>query len=95
MVVVVSDGVVVAASLMEGIKGNTLAALAASLAGRVASVTESAGCGTPRLFHLQAGDGALFAAPGGADLLLVMLAGPEVPLGLARLELLRVAERLA
>ena len=94
MVVAMEDGLVVAESLMAGMKGSALAALSATLAGRVTEVTGSAGHGVPRFLHLQATDGALLVAPASGDLLLVAVAGRDVPLGLLRLEMLRMAERL-
>jgi len=94
MVVSVEDGLVVAESLMAGLKGPTLAALSATLASRVTELTGSSGYGQPRFLHLQGTDGALLVAPGSSDLLLVAVAGKDVPLGLLRLEMLRMAERL-
>jgi predicted regulator of Ras-like GTPase activity (Roadblock/LC7/MglB family) len=94
MVVSIEDGLVVAESLMAGIKGAPLAALSATLAGRVAELTGSAGYGGPRFLHLQGNEGALLVAPAHGDLLLVAVAGRDVPLGLLRLEMLRMAERL-
>lgn len=95
MVVSGADGVVVAESLMEGVKGRALAALTASLAARVAQLGGDAGGGTLRSFQLQASDGTLFAAPGGAGLLLVVLAEDAAPVGMVRVEMLQVAGRLS
>ncbi|MEP6571131.1 MAG: roadblock/LC7 domain-containing protein [Gemmatimonadota bacterium] len=95
MVVAGQDGVVVAESLMEGVKGRALAALAGSLAKRVEGITRAAAGQAPHFIHLEGEDGALLVAAGAGDLLLVILAGREVPIGLARLETLRAAERLA
>jgi predicted regulator of Ras-like GTPase activity (Roadblock/LC7/MglB family) len=95
MVVAAQDGLVVAESLMGGVKGPTLAAVAASLAGRAADLSARAGFGSPRFLHMQATDGSLLIAPASADLVLVAVAGRDVPLGLLRLEMLRMAERLA
>jgi len=94
MVVAAQDGLVVAESLMGGVKGPAVAAMAASLTARVADLSSRAGFGTPRLLHLQATDGSLLVAPGSSDLVLVAVAGRDVPLGLLRLEMLRMAERL-
>lgn len=87
------DGLVVAESLIGGLKGGPLAAIAATLAGRATELAGRSGFGAPRFLHLQADDGALLVAPA-ADLLLVAVAGRDVPLGLLRLEMLRTAERL-
>ncbi len=95
MVVSTEDGLVVAESLMAGIKGAPLAALSATLAGRVAELTASASYGGPRFLHLQGTEGALLVAPSHDDLLLVAVAGRDVPIGLLRLEMLRMAERLS
>jgi predicted regulator of Ras-like GTPase activity (Roadblock/LC7/MglB family) len=96
MIVAGSDGVVVAESLMEGVKSKALAALASSLALRVSRVSGAAGRGDPRYFQLQAAEGALFVAPAphAEDLLLVVIAGPETPPGMARLEVLKAAGQL-
>lgn len=94
MVVSSEDGLVVAESLMAGIKGAPLAALSATLAGRVNELTGSAGYSRPRFLHLHGSEGALLVAPAPGDLLLVAVAGRDVPLGLLRLEMLRMAERL-
>src|SRR5512147_2901623 len=77
MVVSIEDGLVVAESLMAGIKGAPLAALSATLAGRVGELTGSAGYGGPRFLHLQGHDGALLVAPAHGDLLLVAVAGRD------------------
>lgn len=93
LVVSGDDGLVVAESLIGGLKGGPLAAIAATLAGRAAELAGRSGFGAPRFLHLQADDGALLVAPA-ADLLLVAIAGRDVPIGLLRLEMLRTAERL-
>jgi predicted regulator of Ras-like GTPase activity (Roadblock/LC7/MglB family) len=95
MVVAAQDGLVVAESLMGGVKGSALAAMAASLTGRAIELSSRAGFGVPRFLHLQATDGSLLVATASGDLVLVAVAGRDVPLGLLRLEMLRMAERLA
>jgi len=95
MVVALGDGLVVAESLMGGVKGPALAAMGASVASKAAELAGRAGFGPPRFLHLQASDGSLLVAPAGGDLVLVAIAGRDVPLGLLRLEMLRLAERLA
>jgi predicted regulator of Ras-like GTPase activity (Roadblock/LC7/MglB family) len=94
MVVAASDGVVVAEALMDEIKGNAVAALAASLAGRIGRATAAAGRGAPRFLQLQAAGGALLVAPHGEELLIVAVAEPGVNAGLARLEMFRAAEQV-
>jgi predicted regulator of Ras-like GTPase activity (Roadblock/LC7/MglB family) len=93
MLVSADDGLVVAEQLMEGIKGGAVAALAASLAGRLRRAMEAAGIGSSVFWHLQSDKGALLVVPGGGGLLVVAVAEPEVNIGLVRLELLRVAEQ--
>jgi predicted regulator of Ras-like GTPase activity (Roadblock/LC7/MglB family) len=95
LVVAAEDGLVVAESLMAGLKGTTLAAMAATLAARAAELAARAGLSRPRFLHLQAEAGALLVAPASADVIVVAVAGRDVPLGPLRLELLRVAEQLA
>ena len=95
MVVSMEDGLVVAESVMAGVKGQALAALAANLAGHTSELAARAGMGAPRFLHLQASEGALLVAPATPELVLVAVAGRDVPLGLLRLEMLRMAERLS
>jgi predicted regulator of Ras-like GTPase activity (Roadblock/LC7/MglB family) len=96
MLVSEEDGLVVAEQLMEGIKGGAVAALAASLAGRLRRAMEAAGTGTSVFWHLQAEQGAILVVPGGdsqgGGILVVAVAEPDVNIGLVRLELLRAAE---
>jgi predicted regulator of Ras-like GTPase activity (Roadblock/LC7/MglB family) len=99
MLVSADDGLVIAEQLMEGIKGGAVAALAASLAGRLRRAMEAAGTGTSVFWHLQAEQGALLVVPGadsggdgGGGILVVAVTEPDVNIGLVRLELLRVAE---
>ncbi len=95
MVVAAEDGLVVAESLMGGVKGTALAAMAANLAARVDELAGRGRTGGPRFLHLQGQEGALLVAPAPAELLLVAVVARDVPLGLIRLEMLRLAERLA
>jgi predicted regulator of Ras-like GTPase activity (Roadblock/LC7/MglB family) len=95
MVVATQDGLVVAESLMGGIRGPALAAMAASLTGRVKDLAAGCGFGRPTFFHLQASEGSLLVAPASPELVVVAVAGRDVPLGLLRLEMLRMAERLS
>jgi len=96
MLVAGDDGVVVAEQLMEGIKGSAVAALAASLAGRLHRAMEAAGVGASVFWHLQADRGTLLVVPAVASgILVVAVAEPDVNIGLVRLELLRAAETAA
>ncbi|HEV2671016.1 MAG TPA: roadblock/LC7 domain-containing protein [Gemmatimonadales bacterium] len=95
MLVSEEDGLVVAEQLMEGIKGSAVAALAASLAGRLRRAMEAAGTGASVFWHLQGEQGALLVVPGGSaagSILVVAVTEPDVNIGLVRLELLRAAE---
>ncbi len=97
MLVSADDGLVVAEQLMEGIKGSAVAALAASLAGKLRRAMDAAGTGMSVFWHLQAEQGALLVVPSGNEggILVVAVAEPDVNIGLVRLELLRAAEALA
>jgi predicted regulator of Ras-like GTPase activity (Roadblock/LC7/MglB family) len=90
-----SDGLVVAERLMEGVDGRAVAALAASLVARLRRAVEAAGRQAPSFVQLAAEQGSVLAAPAGAELLLVAVAGPDANVGLARLELLAAARSLA
>ena len=92
MVVARGDGLVVAEQLMEGIKGGAVAAMAASLTGRLQRAMVTAGLGPSQFWHLQCDHGALLVVPAGETLLVVAVTEPEVNVGLVRLELLRAAE---
>ena len=93
MLVSAEDGLVVAEQLMEGIKGGAVAALAASLAGRLRRAMDAAGIGGAVFWHLQAEQGALLVVPGDGTLV-VAVTEPDVNIGLVRLELLRAAEAM-
>jgi len=95
MLVSADDGLVVAEQLMEGIKGSAVAALAASLAGRLRRAMEAAGIGASVFWHLQADQGTLLVVPAASGMLVVAVAEPDVNIGLVRLELLRAGEAIA
>lgn len=89
------DGLVVAEALMDGLDGGALAALAASLWGRLERAGQAGGRGLSAFLRLEAETGTLLAAPAGDLMLLVAVTEPDANLGLARLELLRSAAALA
>jgi len=93
MLVSLSDGLVVAESSMDGVDGVPVAALTASLAGRLRRTTEAAGRRPPTFIHLRATTGTVLAVPSHDDLLVVAIGAPDINVGLARLEMLHVAER--
>lgn len=95
MLVAADDGIVVAESLMEGVRGNAVAALAASLAKRMQLAANASGAGPPQFLLLQAEAGLLLVVPGAEDLMLVAVGEPEVNVGLVRLEMLNAIEAMA
>lgn len=94
MLVSADDGLTVAEALMEGIRGNALAALAASLAARLGRAAEASGAGRERFLHVAAEQGALLLLPVSDGLLLVAIADRDVNVGLTRLEMQRAGEAL-
>lgn len=95
LVVAAADGLVVAEQLMDGVDGQAAAALTGSLVGRLLRTAESAGLEPPSFLHLRGDGGGILAAPGADELVLVAVVGPDANLGLARLEMLDAAGRLA
>jgi len=95
LLVSADDGLVVAEAAMEGIEAAPVAALAASLAGRLLKVAETAGQAPPALIHLEATEGGLFIAVGEGGLLLVAITTPDANAGEVRLALLDGAGRLS
>jgi predicted regulator of Ras-like GTPase activity (Roadblock/LC7/MglB family) len=95
LVVSRDDGLVVADALMEDVDGRAVAALAASLAERMAGVTRALGQPEPVAWQLQGSEGILLAAPARDGLLVVALADSEVNAAELRLRVLSAAERAA
>ena len=91
LVVSRDDGLVVADALMEDVDGGAVAALAASLAGRMRGVTTVLGQPEPVLLLLAGTEGILLLAPGQSGLLLVAVAGSEVNVAELRLGVLAAA----
>jgi len=91
LVVSRDDGLVVADALMEDVDGGAVAALAASLAGRMRGVTTVLGQPEPVLLMLAGTEGILLLAPGQSGLLLVAVAGSEVNVAELRLGVLAAA----
>ncbi len=90
-----SDGVVVCEALAEDIQSAGVAALAASLAERVGTMADVLGRGGVRCIQLHAERGSILVCRAPGDLLLAIVTGPQTPVGLARLELLRASEQVA
>jgi predicted regulator of Ras-like GTPase activity (Roadblock/LC7/MglB family) len=86
------DGLVIADSVMEDVRGGAVAALAASLAARMGNAAIGAGIGESHFVHLQAENGTLLVMPAPEGVLVVVLAERNVNVGLARLEMLRAVE---
>lgn len=94
MIVALEDGLVVAESLMEGVRGNALAALTSSLVKHVMHAARASGIGEPRFLHLQAAQGVVLSVAAG-EILVAAIADPSVNIGLVRLELIRAAEAVS
>lgn len=92
LIVAREDGLVVADALMEDIRGNAVAALAASLTRRIGEAARASGVGTPQFLHLEATGGALLAAAAGDEMLVVAVTEVGVNVGLVRLEMFRAAK---
>jgi predicted regulator of Ras-like GTPase activity (Roadblock/LC7/MglB family) len=86
------DGLVIADAVMEGVRGDAVAALAASLTARMARATVGAGVGEQNFLQLQAEHGTLLTMPAPNGVLVVVLAEKDVNVGLVRLEMLRAVE---
>jgi predicted regulator of Ras-like GTPase activity (Roadblock/LC7/MglB family) len=95
LVIAATDGLVVAEQLMDGVDGQAAAALTGSLVGRLVRTAEGAGMRAPTFLQLRGEGGSVLAALGPDDLVLVAVVGPDANLGLARLEMLDAAGKLA
>ena len=91
LVVSRDDGLVVADALMEGVDGAAVAALAASLATRMRSVTRVLAQPEPVLLMLGGAEGLLLLAPGIGGLLVVAVGASDVNLAELRLSVLAAA----
>ena len=94
LLVSLADGLVVAERVMEGVDARAVAALTGSLVSRLARVTDRAAMRPPAFVQLRGGAGAVLAASGPEELVLVAIVGPEANIGLARVEMLDAVERL-
>ena len=86
------DGLIVSDLLMEGVRGNAVAALTSSVTRYAESVMLASGIGRLQFLHLQASNGVLLVVATGSETLVVAIAEPSVNVGLVRLELIRAAE---
>lgn len=94
MLVSATDGLVIAESLMEGVDGAAVAALAASLVGRLTRTTAEAGMTPPAVVHLTAALGSVLAVPAREEIIVVAVTHTQTNIGLARLEMLEIAREL-
>ena len=88
------DGLVIAETLMGGVDGKAVAALASSLAKRMRRSMEACNVGAPHFIHLQAAEGTLVMVPAPDGALVVTVGDVRMNVGLVRLEMLRAAEVL-
>jgi predicted regulator of Ras-like GTPase activity (Roadblock/LC7/MglB family) len=94
LVVSERDGIVVDAVLQVGVRGDVVAALAASLYRRARLAAGVAGFGETTFMQLEAERGRICAV-GRNDLVLVSVADPGANIGLIRMEMLKGLEALA
>ena len=92
MIVVWQDGLIVSESLMEGVRGNAVAALTSSVTKYAEKMMVASGMGRLQFLHLRASNGVLLVVATGSETLVVAIAEPSVNVGLVRLELIRAAE---
>ncbi len=95
LVVTHDDGLIVADSLVEGVRGNAVAALTASLVKRMGLAAHAACGGAQQFLHLQARDGSVFVMPTAGDVVIVAIADEHVDMGLVRLEMAHMAREVA
>ncbi len=94
LVVAVRDGLVVDGRVHVGIKGEAVAALAASLYGRACSAAVNNGDGSIVFVELEADEGRILIA-GKDDLALMAVVARRTNAGQARLAVRRAADALA
>jgi predicted regulator of Ras-like GTPase activity (Roadblock/LC7/MglB family) len=93
MVVSEADGIIVDSYLQMGVRGNVVAALAASLYRKARLAATAAGFGDAGFLQLEAEYGRVCAI-GREDLILVTIADTRANVGLIRVEMLRGLETL-
>lgn len=86
-------GVPIAAELADGVDGNAVAALAASMYRRAERAAATGGFDTLRTLQLEAAGGHVVVASAG-DALVIAVAASDAQLGLVRVETQRAAESL-
>jgi predicted regulator of Ras-like GTPase activity (Roadblock/LC7/MglB family) len=93
MVVSESDGIIVDSNLQIGVRGQVVAALAASLFRKARLSADAAGFGGATFLQLEAERGRVCAV-GRGDLVVVAVAESRANVGLIRVELLKALESL-
>lgn len=94
LVVSEADGIIIDSNLQIGVKGNVVAALAASLYRKARLSSRAAGLGEAAFLTLEAEQGRVCAA-GRDGLVLVAVAESRANVGLIRLEMLKAVGSLA
>ena len=94
LVVSERDGIVVDQRLQVGVRGDRVAALAASLHRKARLSAEAAGLGAVRFLQLDAAEGRVLAV-GRGELALIVVARADANVGSIRIALLKSAEALA
>ena len=93
LVVSERDGIIVDQRSQVGVRGDRVAALAASLHRKARLSADAAGLGAVRFLQLDASEGRILAI-GRGELALVVMATPDANVGSIRMALLRAAEGL-
>ena len=86
------DGLVVAESIMDGVRVNAVAALTASMYGRISQATTAAGQGAPDFVQMRAEKGVLLAMRATEGTILAVIGDLDVNVGLVKIELRRVLD---
>lgn len=94
LVVSRADGLVVSSALAPGVNGAAVAALSASLARRIDTLSVALGHERPPLFELAGSEGSLLAAPASGELLLVAVTSREVDRERVHQAVLQVAREI-
>jgi len=95
LLVSLEDGLVVAELSREGLDGAAVAALVASLVGRLDRTVRIAGYRALKSVHLETRGGGVMAVPAEEGLMLVAVADADANVGLLRLALRQAMERLS
>lgn len=94
LVVTSADGLIVADTVMDTVRREAVAALAASLTVRMTRACQAAGVGRQQFLHLQSAEGTLLAMPAGEDVVVVVVGERNLNVGLVRLEMQQAAETI-